>query len=43
MVKSRWSHALVYLLLILSCLLIALPFYMAIIAAFKTPDRKSVV
>ena len=37
MVKSRWSHALVYLVLIAACLLIALPFYMAIIAAFKTP------
>ena len=37
MVKTRWNHALMYLTLIAACLLIALPFYMAIIAAFKTP------
>ncbi len=37
MVKTRWNHGLMYLTLIAACLLIALPFYMAIIAAFKTP------
>lgn len=37
MVERKNSHLRVYVILILGCLLILLPFYMAIITAFKTP------
>ena len=37
MVKKKGSHLLVYIILIFAALLIALPFYMAVIVAFKTP------
>ncbi len=37
MVQKKSVNTLMYLALAVACLLIALPFYMAIIAAFKTP------
>ena len=37
MVQKKSVNTLMYLVLIAACLLIVLPFYMAVIAAFKTP------